>query len=34
MVVEDKLSSSLQLDFIRSEGELKNSALYGFQDVL
>ena len=29
LVVEDKLSSSQQLDFIRSEGELKCCALYG-----
>ena len=31
MVVEDMLSSSQQLDFIRSEGELKKYWLYWFQ---
>ena len=30
----EKLSSSQQLDFIRSEQELKSCALYGFQEVL
>ena len=30
LVVEDKLSSIRQLDFIRSEGELKCCTLYGF----
>ena len=29
VVVVDKLSSTT-VDFIRSEGEMKNSALYGF----
>ena len=34
LVVEDKLSSSQQLDFIRSEGELECSTFYGFHEVL
>ena len=34
LVVEDKLLSSQQLDFIRSEGELKCCLLYGFSEVL